>query len=113
MKKKILFMAILTMLVGMFSSCGGSLQNSYPILYVVNSSDYSASVYCDNLCVTSVGARNNSGKVVLDDVSVNLPVHVEVYFSNGKKVTFDNYYFRWNTSYKLTLTNTNGRIQAL
>lgn len=113
MKKKILFMAILAILAGMFSSCGNAFQNSYPILYVVNSSDYSANVYCDNHSVASVGAHNNSGKVVMDNVSVNLPVHVEVYFSNGKKVTFENYYFRWNTSYKLTLTNTNGRIQAL
>lgn len=113
MKKNFLILAVLAILTGMFSSCGNALQGNYPILYVVNSSNYSVNVYCDNYPVVSVGPRNNSGKVVLDGVSVNLPVYVEVYFSNGSKVTFDNYYFGWNTSYKLTLTNTNARMQAL
>lgn len=117
MKKKILFAALLALLVGTFTSCESMIRNSYPVLYVVNSTDYTAKVYCDNYPVAIVNPRNNSGKVVLDEVSVNLPVLVEVYFyKNGsyvKKWIWEDYYFKWDKSYKMTLTSSNGTIQQL
>ena len=111
MKKKILFVAILAILAGAFSSCNkdGVLGN-YPILYVVNGTDYSVNVYCDNRLVATAGAHNNSGKVELSNTSVNLPVYVEAEFydKKGNRVgayKWNNYYFQWNKSYKMTLTN--------
>ncbi|MBR3408221.1 MAG: hypothetical protein IKG86_05210 [Paludibacteraceae bacterium] len=111
MKKQFLLMAIIAMLVGTFSSCNrnGNVGND-PILYVVNGSDYSANVYCDNHLVATAGAHNNSGKVELSNVSINMPVYVEVIFYNnkGNKVngyTWNSYYFRWDRTYKMTLTN--------
>lgn len=111
MKLKILLLALVTMLTGMFTSCNkdGVLGN-YPILYVVNGTDYSVEVYCDNRLVASAGAHNNSGKVVLSNTSANLPVYVEAEFydTKGKRVRsyeWNNYYFKWNRSYKMTLTN--------
>ena len=99
------------MLLGGFTSCNrDGVIGDYPILYVVNGTDYSVNVFCDNLLVASAGAHNNSGKVELANTSVNLPVYVEaVFFDNkGKKVhayEWSNYYFQWNKSYKMTLTN--------
>ena len=77
MKHKFLLLALIAMLTGMFTSCNkdGVLGN-YPILYVVNGTDYSVNVFCDNLLVASAGAHNNSGKVELANTSVNLPVYV-------------------------------------
>ena len=81
MKKQILLMAIIAMLVGTFSSCNrDGVIGDYPVLYVVNGSDYSAKVYCDNYLVATAGAHNNSGKVALSNTSVNLPVYVEAVF---------------------------------
>ena len=107
MKCKILLLALVAMLIGTLTSCN---NDDYPILYVVNGTDYSVNVYCDNRFVTSADAHNNSGKVVLSNTSVNLPVYVEAEFydSKGKKVrtyTWHDQYFRWNRSYKMTLTN--------
>lgn len=101
----IVFAAVL---VGVFSSC--SIDKNDPILYVVNGTNYSVNVYCDNYLVASANAHNNSGKVVLSNTSVNLPVYVEAEFydNNGKRVTayqWNNFYFKWNKSYKMTLTN--------
>ena len=111
MEHKFLLLALVAMLTGMFTSCNkdGVLGN-YPILYVVNGTDYSVNVYCDNRLVASAGAHNNSGKVELSNTSVNLPVYVEAEFydSKGKRVgayEWNNYYFQWNKSYKMTLTN--------
>ena len=101
----IVFVALLT---GVFSSC--SADRNDPILYVINGTDYSVSVYCDNYLVASASAHNNSGKVVLSHTSVNLPVYVEAEFydSKGKRVTgyqWNSFKFSWNKSYKMTLTN--------
>lgn len=109
MKHKIIFGVLLAMLAVAFSSCKNEGTLNYPILYVVNSTDYTAKVYCDNRLVTTVGARNNSGKVTLSNTSVNLPVYVEAVFynSSGSKVhsyNWPNYYFQFNKSYKMTLT---------
>ena len=118
MKTKILILSILTLLTCTFTACNkdGGFGN-YPILYVVNASDYSVKVYCDNLLVTSVNAHNNSGKVVLSNTSVNLPVYVEANYYNakGQKAMHNswNVYFRWNKSYKMTLNNSVGSIEEL
>ena len=104
-------MAILAMLVGTFNSCNqNETVRVYPILYVVNGTDYSVNVYCDNRLVTSAGAHNNSGKVELSNTSINLPVYVEAVFydKKGKRVSayeWNDYHFQWNRSYKMTLTN--------
>ena len=110
MKQKFLLLAFVAMLTGVLTSCNkdGDLGN-YPILYVVNGTDYSVNVYCDNRLVTSAGAHNNSGKVELSNTSVNLPVYVEAEFydTKGKRIgayIWDNYYFQWNKLYKMTLT---------
>lgn len=107
-------MIVAMLLAITFSSCN---KEGNPILYVVNASDYDAEILCDNHLVTFVAARNNSGKVELNNVSVNAPVYVEAYYYDkgaytGKHVSW-NYYFKWNKSYKLTLTNTNGRLEPL
>ena len=44
----------------------------------------------------------------MNNVSINLPVLVEVYFYDSKhnyvgKVNWKNYYFKWNKNYKLTI----------
>ena len=50
------------MLVGTFSSCNNNgVVGNYPILYVVNGTDYPVNVYCDNRLVASAGAHNKSG----------------------------------------------------
>lgn len=118
MKNKILFMAFIALFVGTFSSCKKDEVISYPNLYVVNGTNYSADVYCDNHLVATAGAHNNSGKVVLANTSVNLPVYVEVNFydTKGTKVGayhWDSFSFRWNTSYKMTLTSSGGKLQEL
>lgn len=111
MKQKIIFMAIIAILVGAFTSCKKDKnENNDPILYVVNGTDYYVDVYCDNSLVVSVGAHKNSGKVKLVDTSVNLPVFVEAEFydQKGNRVfgyDWTNYYFKWNKSYKMTLTS--------
>lgn len=110
MKHKIILMALVALLVGTFSSCNkDGVMGNYPILYVVNGTDYSVNVYCDNHLVATAGAHNNSGKVVLSNTSVNLPVYVEAEFydKKGNRVggyEWNNYYFQWNKSYKMTLT---------
>ena len=119
MKHKILLMALVALFIGTFSSCnlnGGA--GNYPILYVVNGTDYSVEVYCDNYLVATADAHNNSGKVVLANTSVNIPVYIEAEFydKKGNRVTgykWNNYYFRWNESYKMTLTNTGGTMTQL
>lgn len=111
MKNKFLLLALLAMLIGGFTSCNkDGIIGNYPILYVVNCTDYSVNVYCDNRLVASAGAHNNSGKVELFNTSVNLPVYVEAEFYDNrgkiiKSYTWNNYYFQWNRSYKMTLTN--------
>jgi hypothetical protein len=111
MKHKIILLAMLAMLVGTFSSCDGNgVVDNYPILYVVNGTDYAVNVYCDNHLVATAGAHNNSGKVVLSNTSVNLPVYVEAEFydKKGNRIggyEWTKYYFQWNRSYKMTLTN--------
>ena len=110
MKHKIFLIAFVILLAGSFTSCDNDLKRDYPILYVVNGTDYSVDVYCDNFFVVSVGAHDNSDKVELSNTSINLPVYVEAdfYDSKGKKVNgynWSNQYFRWNRSYKMTLTN--------
>jgi hypothetical protein len=118
MKRKFILFALLALLAGTFYSCKDGLLNDNPILYVVNGTDYSVKVYCDNLLVAKAGAHNNSGKVELSNTSVNLPVYVEVicFDSKGTKVRtihWDNYYFKWNKSYKMTLTDSSGKLQEL
>lgn len=116
MKRKFIILALFVALLGL-SSCN-SLQPSCPILYVVNASDYSVEVYCDNLFVTAAGAHNNSGAITLSNVSINLPVYVEMryydkngnYAGNGK---WENYYFRWDKTYKITVTNSGSTITQL
>lgn len=107
MKNKIFFMALVAILSFTFSSCSKTELN-YPAFYVVNSSNYLADVYCDNHFITTTTAHGNSGKVVMNNVSINLPVLVEVYFYDSKhnyvgKVNWKNYYFKWNKNYKLTI----------
>lgn len=118
MKKKLLLMALLTLLVGTFTSCERFIENNLPVLYVVNGADYAAKVYCDNWPIANVSSHNNSGKIILTDVSINLPVLVEVYFyKNGsyinKKIAWEDYYFKLGKSYKMTLTNSGGSLQPL
>ena len=118
MKRKFILFALLALLSGMFSSCNDAFSKNYPILYVVNGTDYSVNVYCDNLLVATAGAHNNSGKVELSDTSINLPVYVEVDYFDSKgtkvcKIHWNDYYFKWNTSYKMTLTGTSGTIQKI
>lgn len=110
MKKKFILFTLLALLAGTFCSCDKNGTSNYPILYVVNGTNYTVDVYCDNHLVASVGAHNNSGAVKLNNVSVNLPVYVEADFfdSKGSRVggyTWNNYYFKWDKSYKMTLTN--------
>ena len=110
MKRKIILMALIALLAGTFSSCKkNGTMGDFPILYVVNGTDYSVNVYCDNFLVATADAHNNSGKVILFNTSVNLPVYVEAdfYDKKGNKVSgynWNNYYFKWNRSYKMTLT---------
>lgn len=116
MKRKFIILAFFAALLG-FSSCN-SLQPSYPVLYVVNTSDYSVEVYCDNHFVTAASAHNNSGQTTLDNVSINLPVYVELYYYDKKgnyvgKGKWENYYFRWDKTYKMTITNSGATLLQL
>lgn len=110
MKRIFILMALVALLAGTFSSCNkDGVMGDYPILYVVNGTDYSVNVYCDNRLVATASAHNNSGKIVLSSTSVNLPVYVEAEFydKKGNRVggyDWNNYYFQWNRSYKMTLT---------
>lgn len=118
MKRSILVLSFFAFLAIMLTSCKKEDFMKAPILYVVNSTDYRANVYCDNLLVASVKAKNNSGKIILEDTSVNLPVYIEVDFldSKGKtihNISWDNYYFSWNKSYKMTLKNTTSTLRVL
>ena len=115
MKKKFYWMALIALLLGM-SSCNNEPLN-YPVLYIVNASAYSVKVHCDNKLVATVGQNNNT-QVQLSNVSVNLPVYIEVEYldSKGNRVkryTWDNYYFSWNSSYKMTLKDSGGTLQKL
>ena len=112
MKHRILFIAFIAFVIGMFCSCNSKEQvtQELPILYVVNGTGYAVDVYCDNHLVASAGAHNNSGKVILSDVSINFPVYVEADFYDSKgnfhhSYEWTKYYFRWNKTYKMTLTN--------
>lgn len=110
MKHKIILVALVALLGGVFTSCNKKGNKDFPILYVVNGTDYSVNVYCDNHWVASAGAHNNSGKVELSNTSINVPVYVEAEFcdTKGKVVgsyEWNSYYFKWNKSYKMTLTN--------
>lgn len=118
MKRKILLMAILAAFVCALSSCKSKDEQSYPILYVVNGSDYYVDVYCDNILVASAGVHGNSGAISLSNTSVNIPVYVEAAFydKNGsrvKRLSWSSYYFRWNRTYKLTLNNSKGTLQEI
>lgn len=118
MKQKILVLALLALVIGSFSSCKDAGLNDYPILYVVNGSDYKVNVYCDNLLVATAEAHNNSGAVKLSDTSINLPVYIEAEYYDSKnnyvgRHKWNSYYFSWNKSYKMTLTNSGGTITAL
>ncbi len=111
MKHRIFIMAMIALFMGTLCSCEKNEQvtKNLPVLYVVNGTGYSVNVYCDNHLVTSAGAHDNSGKVVLTNVSINIPVYVEAKFydSKGKLVTgynWNSFYFEWNKSYKMTLT---------
>lgn len=112
MKHKILFMAFITFAIGILCSCNReeSVKQDRPVLYVVNGTGYAVDVYCDNHLVASAGAHNNSGTVRLTNVSINLPVYVEADFYDKKgnfvhSYEWTKYYFRWNKTYKMTLTN--------
>ena len=110
MKKRFLLFVLCALVAGTFCSCNDTFSKNYPILYVVNGTDYSAEVYCDNHLVATAGAHNNSGKVELNNTSINLPVFVEAEFydNKGKRVggyTWNSYHFSWNKSYKMTLAN--------
>jgi len=119
MKNKIFVMAFVALIIGTFSSCKkDQVQDNYPILYVVNGTDYSVEVYCDNHFVATAEAHNNSGKVELSNISINLPVYVEAEFydKKGNRVRgyeWNKYYFRWDKSYKMTLTNSSGTMTQL
>ncbi|MBQ9297231.1 MAG: hypothetical protein IJ204_08585 [Paludibacteraceae bacterium] len=118
MKNKIRLFALLALMMGIFCSCNNTFERSFPILYVVNSTDYTVRVYCDNLPVATAGARNNSGAVELSDTSVNIPVYVETVFydSKGNKirsVSWSNYYFKWNSSYKMTINSSGATLQRI
>jgi uncharacterized protein YcfL len=120
MKHKIFLMAIVAVLLGAFCSCSTKESETLnrPVLYVVNGSNYSVEVYCDNHLVATARAHNNSGGIRLSNVSINIPVYVEVYYydSKGKyqgNLSFDNYYFKWNSSYKLTINGTHGTLQQI
>ena len=119
MKNKIFFMALVALIIGTFSSCKkDQVQDNYPILYVVNGTDYSVEVYCDNRFVATAEAHNNSGKVELSNISINLPVYVEAEFydKQGDRIgnyKWNNFYFRWNKSYKMTLTNSSSTTSLM
>lgn len=122
MKKKLFIMALVAVLFGSLSSCSSSveksMEKSYPILYVVNSSDYTIQFYCDNQKVATTSAHNNSGAITLSSVSINLPVFVEVYYYDNKgnyvnRTEGDDYQFHWNKSYKLTVHNKGMSLQQL
>jgi len=110
MKHKIILMAIIAMFAGTFSSCKKNRgTDNYPILYVVNGTDYSINVYCDNYLVATAGAHSNSGRVELSNTSINFPVYVEAEFYDTKGnivnvYKWNDYYFHWNKTYKMTLT---------
>ena len=118
MKNKLLLLGFLVLMTCAFTACdnNGERLGTKPILYVVNGSDYSVDVYCDNYLVASTGAHSNSGKVVLTNTSINLPVFVEALYFDKKgnqvfKLTWNDYIFKWDTSYKMTLQNKKGQIQ--
>ena len=119
MKRKLILMALFAILLGSFTSCNNEgVGGNYPILYVVNGSDYKVNVYCDNLLVATASSHNNSGAVKLSNTSINLPVYIEAEFYNAKSnyvghYTWNSYYFKWNKSYKMTLTNSGGTITEL
>ena len=118
MKHKFLVLTLFAIVFVSFNSCKDTGLNDYPVLYVVNGSDYKVNVYCDNLLVTTAGAHNNSGAVKLSNTSINLPVYVEAEFYDSKnnyagRYIWNNYYFSWNQSYKMTLTNSGGMIIQL
>lgn len=107
------------MLAGTFTSCNNEgAGGNYPILYVVNGSDYKVNVYCDNYLVATASSHNNSGAVKLSNTSINLPVYIEAVFYNSKnnyvgRYIWDDYYFNWGKSYKMTLTNSGGTLTRL
>ena len=114
MKKNVFILALLTTLLG-FTSCISEPEMNRPDLYVVNGSDYSVQVYCDNHLVTTASAHSNSGRTPLIDVSINIPVFVEAKFYDKKgeyvgRYSWNNYYFTWNASYKMTLQNSGGQL---
>ena len=116
MKRKFFVLALFAALLGL-SACS-NLQPNYPEMYVVNGSDYSVEVYCDNHFVTAASAHNNSGQTTLDNVSINLPVYVELYHYDTKgnyvrKLIWENYYFRWDKTYKMTITNSGATLLQL
>lgn len=119
MKNKLILLAVLVMFVGVVNSCKQDrVIDSYPILYVVNGTDYPVNVYCDNHLVAIAGKHNNSGKIELTNTSINLPVYVvaEFYDNKGNRFasyTWNNYYFRWNKTYKMTLTNSSSNSQLV
>ena len=122
MKRFLFIMALVAALLGTFSSCTSpvdkSMEKSYPILYVVNSSDYTIQFYCDNRKVATTSAHANSGAITLSNISINLPVFVEVYYYDKKgnyvsRTEGDDFQFRWNKTYKLTVHNKGMSLQSL
>lgn len=117
MKRKIFFMAFIAILIGTLTSCEKE-EAARPVLYVVNSSTYDANVYCDNRLIAITPSYGNSGKIIMDNVSINFPVLVEVYLYDAKgnyvgDVSWNNYYFSWNASYKITITNSKATIAEI
>ncbi|MBQ7632320.1 MAG: hypothetical protein IJS82_06150 [Paludibacteraceae bacterium] len=115
MKKKFFWMALMALMLGL-SSCKNETLN-YPVMYIVNASDYSAKISCDNKLITTVAAHKNIQEL-MNTVSINLPVYIEVEFldSKGNRVkryTWENYYFGWNSTYKMTLQNSGCTLQKL
>jgi hypothetical protein len=111
MKHKIIIWVFVALFGGLLNSC--KLANpdlKVPVLYVVNGTNYAVNIYCDNILVASTNAHGNSGKIELNNTGINVPVYVEAEFYDNKgnvisAYNWSNYYFRWNKSYKMTLTN--------
>lgn len=110
MKKILFFLAVVTVLTLSFTSCYmGGVIGDYPIMYIVNGSDYAVEVYCDNHFIAATKAHTNSGKVRLSALPMHAPIYIEVLYYNDKKElvderTWDNYYFRWSRAYKMIIS---------
>ena len=110
MKKFLFFLAAALFLSVSFTSCyHGGVIGDYPIMYIVNGSDYAVEVYCDNHFIAATAAHSNSEKVRLTALPMHAPIYIEVLYYNDKKElvderTWDNYYFRWSRAYKMIIS---------